>query len=581
MVQRTASAEERRAATAIALVVASSVVFLPGTFDPYVWPKIVLATLGLLVAATVAPQGRLPRSVVVAVGVGLAVVVVASLAGGTPWASLAGRFPRYEGLPVLLLYVGCVWAGARLLGTARASRRDALLTSVSVMSVVVAVASLLELAGASITPSTDSTRTGTVVGNATDQGIVALVALAVLLGPAVRSRRPVVVVGSAASVVGLATSGSRAALLVAVLVVVVHAVQMRGSSWKPLAGVIGGLVVLVVAVPVTRDRLLSSGTVSGRRILWEESWELAREHLPLGVGPSRYVDAIGAIHDERWVREVGVAAPPDSAHAWPLQALLTGGLPLLLVAVVLAVLVARQGLARVRRDDDPLTLGLACAVGGYGLILLTHFTAPATTCLVALLAGALIGTVVPSESSTDRWIARTVGVVSAVGLVVALSSTWADVRLSDGVSAAADGRAAAADEYFASAYRWRLHDPDVAMLAAQSLAALASDGTPSAIDSTELWADRSLDRTPRTYASGLALSVALVARNDLPRAESRLDALITRFPTEPQAHVQRALARFGQADVEGALADLDRAAQLDPDDPTPARLREAMVARVG
>ncbi|RYJ05242.1 MAG: hypothetical protein EON52_12585, partial [Actinomycetales bacterium] len=526
MVQRTASAEERRAATAIALVVASSVVFLPGTFDPYVWPKIVVATTGVLVAATVAPQGRIPRAVVVAVGVGLLVVVVAAFTGGTPWASLAGRFPRYEGLPVLLLYVGCVWAGARLLGTARAGRRDALLTSVSIMSVVVAAASLLELAGVAVTPSTDSTRTGTVVGNATDQGIVALVALAVLLGPAVRARRPAVVVGAAAAVVGLATSGSRAALIVAVLVVVVHAVQMRGSSWKPLAGVLGGLAVLVLAVPVTRDRLLSSGTVSGRRILWEESWELAREHLPLGVGPSRYVDAIGAIHDDRWVREVGVAAPPDSAHAWPLQALLTGGLPLLLVAVVLAVLVGRRGLARIRRDDDPLALGLACAVGGYGLILMTHFTAPATTCLVALLAGALVATTEASQAASERWVARSVVAVSAVGLVVGLGATWADVRLSDGVAAAADGRAAAADEYFASAYRWRLHDPDVAMLAAQSLAAQASEGVAPAIDSTDLWARRSLDRTPDTYASGLALAVALVARNELPEAESRLDALV-------------------------------------------------------
>ncbi|KQY58593.1 hypothetical protein ASD11_02755 [Aeromicrobium sp. Root495] len=581
MVERTAWAEDRRVVVALALLVGSSVAFLPGTFDPYVWPKIVVATLGVLVAATVPGRGRLPRPVVLAVSAGLLVVVVASLAGGTPFASLVGRFPRYEGVPVLLLYVGCAWAGARLLGTPRATRRDVLLVALSAVAAVVAAASLLELAGVPVTPATDSTRTGTVVGNATDQGIVAVVVLAVLLGPAIRTRRPVVVGGAVAALVALAASGSRAALLVALLVVVVHGVHLRGASWRPLAGVVGGLAVLVLALPVTRDRLLSSGTVTGRRILWEESWELAREHLPLGVGPSRYVDAVGVVHDDRWVREVGVAAPPDSAHAWPLQALLTGGLPLLLVAVALAVLVGRQALARIRQGDDPLALGLACAVGGYGLILLTHFTAPATTCLVALLAGALIATTEASGPTSERWVPRSVVAVSAVGLVVGLGATWADVRLSDGVAAAADGRAAAADEHFASAYRWRLHDPDVAMLAAQSLAEQASEGVEPAIDSTELWARRSLGRTPDTYASGLALAVALVARNDLPEAESRLDALVERFPTEPQARVQRALARFGQADVEGALADLDEAARLDPDDATPARLREAMLARVG
>ena len=576
---------DTRAAAAVGLVVCSSIVFMPGAFDPYVWPKIVVAALGVLLAATAPARGRLPRELVAVGTLALVVVVVAACAGGTPWASLLGRFPRYEGLPVLGLYLACFWAGARLLGPDGGARRSALVVTASAVGVVVAAAAVLEIVGLPVTPSTDSTRTGTVVGNATDQGIVALLVLSVLLAPAVRERDRVAAVGAGAAVVGLATSGSRAALAVGALVVVVHLVRWRGArraTWVPLASALGALVALALAIPSTRDRLLSSGTVTGREVLWNESWRLVKHHLLIGVGPSRYVDAIGAVHDDTWVAKVGVAAPPDSPHLWPLQALSTGGFPLLLLAVAFAALVAWRGVERLRAGGDPLALGLLCAVMGYGLVLLTHFTAPATACLAMLLAGALVSRPVPSPSPTlARAGAIGVAAAAAVGVVAGMSFTIADVRLKQGVDAVADGRLAAADAAFTSAYRLRAHDGDVAMLAAQTLAAPASNGSREAATLTFGWASLSSEKTPDSYATGLSRGLSRIQLGDLAAAQADLDRTVSLFPTEPQVRVQRALARFGQGDVAGALSDLDEAQRLDPKDPTAARLRTAMLQRVG
>lgn len=570
-----------RARSAVILLAASAVVFLPGMFDPYVWPKVAVAALGVAVAATVAPRGRLPRDVALVLGLGLVVLLVAALVGPTPRASLLGRFPRYEGLPVLALYAGCAWAGARVVGLRTTGTRSPLTWASAGVATVLALAYVLERAGLPLTPATESTRTGLVVGNATDLGIVAMLAFALLLGPALRERDRVAVVGLVAAVVALAGSASRAVLLVSGLVLVAHLVQWRAAGRRvlvPLAATTAVLLVAMLTLPVTRDRLLDSGTVTGRRLLWGESWELVVDHPWAGVGPSRFVDAIGRYHDDAWVERVGVAAPPDSPHLWLLQAWASGGVVLLVLAVLLAVLVARSGVRRVRAD--PSSLGLLCAVVGYGIVLLTHFTTPATSCWVMVLLGALVA--VPPSDRTGRGaavLASSVGLVAVAGAACALLFVRSDVRLLDGVEAAAVGEVQAADEAFEDAFGARLHDGDVAMLAAQALAGPASAGSTEAADSTVVWAERSLRGTPDTFASGLALAVAEVSQGRLGEAERRLDALTERFPTEPQAYTQRSIARFGQGRLDEALADLDEAQRLDPDAVEPARLRAAMVER--
>ncbi|MBW8752405.1 MAG: hypothetical protein JF565_13420, partial [Propionibacteriales bacterium] len=88
----------------------------------------------------------------------------------------------------------------------------------------------------------------------------------------------------------------------------------------------------------------------------------------------------------------------------------------------------------------------------------------------------------------------------------------------------------------------------------------------------ERWARKSLDRTPDTYASGLALAVAQVHDQELEDALRTLDRFVGLYPTEPGVRIQRGLARFGLRDVAGARSDLRTAHRLDPRNPVPQRL---------
>lgn len=561
-----------RVVVALSLLVGSSAVFVPGAFDAFSLSKLTIAAAGVGVAATCSPSGRLPRTVVGLFVVGLALVALLALVGGTPIASLTGRFPRYEGLPVLALYVGCAWAGARLLGPSRPGRHDRFVDVVAVVSVGLAITATLDGLGLPVTPDTAATRSGSVAGNATDLAVLGVLSLAVLLAPAVTRRRPLTVAGAAAALVTVAAAGSRAAVAAAVLVVVVHALRLRGPARAPIGAAAAALVVLVLVVPATRDRLLAGATVTGREVLWADSWRLARDHLALGVGPSRYVDAIGAAHGDRWVELVGPDAPPDSPHLWPLQALLVGGVPLLVLAAVFTILVALAARRRLRLDDT-LGLGLVAAAAAYGLVMLTHFPTPATAPFALVLVGALLA---EAPAATWRWTPRVALAGAVAACLLGAAAVVSDVRLRDGVEAASDGRLDDADSAFTAAYRWRLGDGDVAMIAAQSLAADASNDVPGAASATERWADRSLSRTPDTYQSGLARAVALLALDRLDEAESELDDLVSLYPAEPQARLQRALARYGRGDAEGALVDLTEAGRLDPDDPTPVRIADAI-----
>src|SRR3954454_20329076 len=98
------AALERRRLVVIWLVAAAPLVWVPGGFTRFVFAKLLFTAVACLVGSTVPRAGRLPRPISVTLAVGAALVTLAALVGDTPVASLVGRWPRYEGLPVLLLY---------------------------------------------------------------------------------------------------------------------------------------------------------------------------------------------------------------------------------------------------------------------------------------------------------------------------------------------------------------------------------------------------------------------------------------------------------------------------------------------
>ena len=424
---------ERWATVALWVLAVSPLALIPSGEFRFELPKMLVAVIGVGLAGWAVRAGRLPRAVAGLIAVGGLFLVVAALTSAAPMAQLLGRWPRYEGAIALPVYIGALWAGARMLGpSASAGRLRTLDSALSVTAIAVGVVGALESFG--VRPlGGAAARPGSFLGNATEQGIVGMVIVAVLLLPAWRGRRPLVVAGALAAAVAVVASGSRAALLGTVVALVAIGVSgvvraSRTTPWRTrLAGArvpalaVLALTAVALAVPATRGRILGAGwagaTVEGRLLLWTDTWRLARQHLWTGLGPSGFVDAIAGGHSEAWALQVGSSDPPDSPHSWPLQALVAGGVPLLvlclaLVATVL-VLAARAWRAAhlaagvptsrpelvpravtVPRADglvraDAVT-GWAAALLGYAVALLTHFTSPGTTPLVALLVGGLI-----------------------------------------------------------------------------------------------------------------------------------------------------------------------------------------------
>lgn len=563
---------------AIGLIAASPAVFMPFGMTRFVFPKLVVLAVAIGVGAFAARRGVLPRSVLVLVVGGSVVLVVSALLGDAPTAQLLGRWPRYEGVVVLGLYVGCAWLGARLLHRDADAQRT-LFVALSVVATVLFAYSALEAVGVRPMGEADQERTGGLLGNATDLGIVGSVCLAMLLRPAL-ARSVVCAAGAASSLGVVVLSGSRAALLGTLVAIGVVALVAGGRRLRAAALGTGlATVASALAVPQMRDRLTSGQTVEGRALLWRESIDLVGDHWLSGVGPSGYFDRIAQYHGDQWVREVGVANPPDSPHAWWLQAAAVGGVPLLILAVALATVVVVLGVRVVRSapETDLFVVGALAVTLGYGVEMSTHFTTPGTTPLVAFLVGGLVSRPVSgSAESLDKRVA--VATVGGLAAVWSVAGVVAEVHLERGIEAVRTGQTEPAVASFESAIAWRPWDSDTRMLAAASLAEAASRGDTRAFGPVIRWARESVEAVPDNRTSLLAHGVALVAAGDVDAAIVLLDRVIELAPTEPQAYVQRGIARFSADDVVGALDDLDRALELDPDDRRAAEVADRMRA---
>jgi O-antigen ligase len=184
--------------------------------------------------------------------------------------------------------------------------------------------------------------------------------------------------------------------------IVIAAVLLALLERRHRLAIVLGVVVLAggtIALPQTRTRLFetsphSAESVTGHLLLATETARLVASHPLLGVGPSGFVDAIPAEHDQRWDREIGSANPPDSPENWLLQVASSGGIPLLAIALALTTIVIRRALRSVRIAPTTQTraelVGLLGGLAGYAVTLLFHFTSPGTTPLAALFAGALV-----------------------------------------------------------------------------------------------------------------------------------------------------------------------------------------------
>jgi O-antigen ligase len=562
-------------------VVLGSIVMLPGALNRFVFPKLAATAAGVAVTARSPAGGRLPRFVLALLGLGLAVLVIAALAGADPLEQLVGVAPRYEGVLVVGLYAGALLSGARLLGPERPAETDRLLLRLLAgAAIAVAFLALLEVIGLSPFESNVS-RPGSLLGNASDQGAWAVLVLGPLLLLAMRAPSRLAMAGAASAVLAVVLSGSRGALLGAAVVLVVLMLLAADRHRRVvLAGVAVAASVLAFALPAVRGRLLGEGlaadTLSGRGLLWQESWRLFLEHPVLGVGPGGFGEALRAIHGSGWYAELGTENPPDSPHSWPLQALLAGGPALLGVVLVGATLLVRAALVHIRADRWSLQAGLAAGLAGYGVALLFHFTGPGHTPLAALFAGSLLAAR-PLRRAVrpiaDHLVFFGAGLLAAVATLGAI----AEVPLREAVVRLADGDGSTADEYFSTAQGFRWWDSSVPATAGHAFAVAgraASDA--ELLDHAEAW----LDRAPASSQALIDLGTVREARGDLTGAAEALDAALRRDPANPEALLIRGIVAARGERWDDAEDYLTAAAASAPDSPAPwenlARVRRAV-----
>jgi O-antigen ligase/polysaccharide polymerase Wzy-like membrane protein/tetratricopeptide repeat protein len=582
----------QRERAALALLAIGTVAFMPGALNRFVFLKVAVMAGGVALSFTVPARNRLSPRIVMILGLGSVILLVATLGEAAPLTALVGRSPRFEGVFVLPVYVGAALAGARLLGPDRAEGSTAwFMKWLALAAVVVSLEAALEFAGLRPLASSVS-RPGSLLGNASDEGAWAVLVLGPLAAIAVTTRKWPYVAGAVATMVILVASGSRGALLGAIAVALVLVILEPRRSIK--VTIITGLVVVAACsfvAPATRARIVGTSpysveTVTGRVLLWEETARLVEHHLFLGVGSSGFVNTIPQYHDREWELKVGTANPPDSPHDWILQAASDGGVLLALDALALAVIVLLEGLAATRRQvtrgERAAVVGMLAGVSGYGVALLFHFTSPGTTPLAAAFAGALVAvplrtpsgvhghaTPPPSQLVPDfdtvKQITDVLRVAFFGGLALLLFlASWAEIPLRTAIDDAAAGRLEAANRSFHLAENLRPWDPSIAATAGHAFAVLTSMGEPGAAHRAAPWVATEVRENPRGVVPLEDAASLDVATHHLLSAVVVLRRCQHLDPTNPDILLSLGRAYLREGSLSQALPVLERAARYAP-----------------
>lgn len=595
-VPRTAA---RWAGAAVWVLLLSPVALIPGGLFRFALPELTVAALGILLAARAPAAGRLPRSMTVLIAAGGLLLLLAVALSAAPVAQLVGRWPRYEGLVALPVYLGAAWAGARVLGPgAHPTSRRALTAAASVSAVAIGAVSAAEAAG--LRPlGGDVARPGSVLGNASDQGVAAAILLAIVLpalpwawrtmrrppaaGPTGRGAAILTVLGAFAASSTLLLSGSRGAFVAAI---VAHLVQVlvtaRDARHRGPTVVAGAMVLIVLAAaaittPQMSSRLLAgdgpaADSVHGRALLWSATARVVAEHPWTGVGPSGLVDALPDVATQDWALSTDADHPPVSPHDWALQAAAAGGIPLLLVALGLVVAVAVHGRRRLSEArepgvaDDPYVPTAALgAVVAAAVALTVHPTGSATVVLAATMTGALVA---GRESGVElRSPVRAVASILAGLWVVGLAlGSAAEVPLGQAAARAADGDVLGAEAAVHQAMRLRPWDPDLHLIAAQIYLAGSNAGHVPSAEAARQHAELALAATPASLEAARIDATALITLGRPEQAREELTHLLARSPFDARLLLARGVASATLADWTAAERDLLAASRYAPSD---------------
>ena len=543
-----------------------------------------VAALGIGAAVLSPATGRLPRPLLIAVSAAVAAFLVSALLAATPLLSLVGRYPRYEGLVTVVGYALALGVGARLLGVCAPEAHRLWFTS------SMAVAALVNLAACLVQLGTaPGSRLIGLLGNSSILGNWALIALLLLGWQWLGDHRKLWLAGMTASAIVLLLAGSRASLvagaafLLAAPLVSRMVRQRRGERWPawwwgPIAA--GVMTVAAFAIPTTGSRLtgatpFSSATIHGRLLLWQDTLPLIAASPILGVGPSRFVDALGAFNTPEWAAEVGPYAPPDSPHNLILQVLASAG-ALGLAAFLAVVILVVVSLWR-RRPWDHWQAGAVSALLAVATSYQFSFTDPATTTVALTIVGGALADRV-TESALARWHkARAAATIAWLIAAVTLagSALSAETRYSAALNSAhpdANALVAAADT--------RPWDPDLAIRIGSSIAALAEQARVSPQPGIPMLT-RACTQIPFSTQCRLTLGDLQTLSGDPASAITTLHQALGDDPSNVDVWLKLGIAQAEAGDAASAENSFKTASALRPSAPEPWQDLAALYRRIG
>jgi len=543
---------------AVCLGLVLPVAELPLPTDP-VMPLRIIVLGAVLALGMLAPsRARLSRRMVIALGAGAAVFVVTALIGRTPLLSLIGRYPRYEGLPMIAAYAAALAVGARVLTSAQPRRVFASAVALGgLVNGIVAVGQAVFAGGERVTG---------LLSNSTTLGTFGLIALVVVGWSLATHARPLLWIGAAGAAACIVLSASRG-VLVGLGASVVVALLLRNRAAKPprwyvLVGgaavvMAGALLVPSTAARVTGASPFAESTITGRFLLWGESVQLWLAHPFTGVGPSRFVDAINPFHTAQWAAAVGPYAPPDSPHNVVLQVVCATGILGVVALLVIGAMAVRDALS-VR---SPQLVTAATVAAGLLATYLTSFTDPITSTLGAFVVGGALAVRHDKPLSKPVRIATATG-IGALSLWLGLSLIVAEVQYSRTLTATSPMSPAQ------SAIAARPWDPDVTRRVAYTVTALAET---SGADITYVLVPlrNACASLPESTECLVTLSTASDVSGDHAAALQAADVALAVDPTNVDAHLARGVALAGLSRSAESEAAFLAAAQLRPSAPEP------------
>ncbi|MEM7287851.1 MAG: O-antigen ligase family protein [Actinomycetota bacterium] len=566
-------AERRTAALFAAMIVASGLAVDPWGWDrygPLRWA--LLSTLGLVLIAQTAEAGILrwrSRPWFERWGAGLLLVGagVSTLLSPDVLHAVIGTPDRHFGLLTWLVGIGV------FVGMASAVSVPLVAVGRSAAGVAASLGSwtALELADIGWFDSSFADgRSGGPFGQPAYLGAAAILFAGVGSVLLVREERERVVSdqylaigGLCGGVVAVAGSGSRAALvgaLVAVTVVVTRSAFVRRHV---TGAVLSGLAVAgVVAVSPMGDRVLDA--LRGTRAVESrvDEWVVGLRALAdapgfglIGWGPESYRTVFGAHVDDGYVIRYGREVITDRAHSGPIDIALSVGWVGALGWALLVLGVCRAAWRGER--GDAVTTALLAGVAGYLAQQLLLFPLAEVDLILMGVVGLLAARARPASPPRPR---RMVVAVPAAALAaLAAVAGIADVA-ADRAVAATPVDAASARSLRPDSIRYRF------------ISARAEDrGT---IDSLRRSLDHVLDgrdlseADPALRLEEAALRVELArVGGDPDDVEAALDVtgrFLADDPRHPQLLMQHGIARALDGDLDGAVTPLRRATELAP-----------------